>query len=296
MTGVLPGEWIHGSPRCSVHEDPLQVHAFAPDTFIIRESKCADPGSPDRIGPSFEAPFMYLFFGSQRAMLLDTGSTRRSDLLPLGRMVGDLLSTRSKNHRAVELLVAHSHSHGDHVGGDSQFAQMPNVKTARLGVAGVCDFFGIRRWPDEIVTVDLGDRVLQVIPTPGHEESHITLYDRNTQLLLTGDTLYPGLLYVRDFHAYRASIERLAGFVEAGDLPVSHILGAHIEMKRAPGKFFGYPHPFFQPDEHVLELERRHLFELRDVVREMDPSQDVARRPDFIVFPEGAANIPPEDP
>jgi hypothetical protein len=73
-------------------------------------------------------------------------------------------------------------------------------------------------------------------------------------------------------------------------------LGAHIEMKNSPGKFFGYPHPFFQPDEHSLELGRRHLFELRDVVRSMGPDHETVRHADFIVFHAGPGNtLPPED-
>jgi glyoxylase-like metal-dependent hydrolase (beta-lactamase superfamily II) len=136
-----------------------------------------------------------------------------------------------------------------------------------LDLDSVKVFFQIPSWPDRRGTLDLGNRVLDVIPIPGHEEHHIALYDRNTQLLLTGDALYPGLLFVSDFSAYRASVNRLAEFVE--DHPVSHILGAHVEMKRARGKFFGYPHPFFQPDEHALQLEERHVFELRDAVNGM---------------------------
>src|SRR5437867_923166 len=108
--------------------------------------------------------------------------------------------------------------------------------------------------------------------------------------------LYPGLLYIEEFADYRASVERLCRFVEANPSPVAHILGAHIEMKSAPGKFFGYPHPFLQEGEHVLQLERGHLFELRDVVRGMSAAPGMVRRPDFIVFHDAPSKIPPEDP
>ena len=59
--------------------------------------------------------------------------------------------------------------------------------------------------------IDLGDRVIDVIPIPGHEKSSIALYDRQTGVLLTGDTLYPGRLYVpaADFATFVESVQRL---------------------------------------------------------------------------------------
>ena len=53
---------------------------------------------------------------------------------------------------------------------------------------------------------------------------------RCTGLLLTGDTLYPGRLYVRDWAAFAATVGRLLAFAE--DYPVRHLLGGHIEMTR----------------------------------------------------------------
>ncbi len=49
---------------------------------------------------------------------------------------------------------------------------------------------------------------------PGHEDSHVAAYDPRTRSLLTGDTLYPGLLTVQDWPAYRRSAARLARFAE----------------------------------------------------------------------------------
>ena len=58
--------WDHGSRRRG--EDvgpPIQVHAADPHTFILRQSKSVH----------YEAPFLYLFCGNERALLLDTGAT-----------------------------------------------------------------------------------------------------------------------------------------------------------------------------------------------------------------------------
>jgi hydroxyacylglutathione hydrolase len=300
MAGSFPTQWIHGSPGCIGHRDePIQVHAYDDSTFILRESKCADPeGTPARPGPSFEAPFMYLLFGEEKALLLDTGATRSPERLPIGARVGQLIDTRraARGGIRIPLLACHSHSHGDHFSGDGQFRRMAHVTVVEPSLDAVVRFFGIADWPNQIVTLELGNRTLDVIPIPGHEESHIALYDRNTRLLLSGDTLYPGLLFVEVWDDYQDSVERLAAFVEDRGLQISHILGAHIEMKSAPGKFFGYPHPFFQDGEHVLQLEARHLVELREAIRTMGPTRGMARRADFILFHDDPRNIPPEDP
>ena len=98
-------------------------------------------------------------------------------------------------------------------------------------------FFGLNTWPNTPAAYSLSGRMIDVIPIPGHEAASIALYDRRTGLLLTGDTLYPGRLYVRDGPAFTASIQRLVAFTL--DKPVAHILGAHIENTRTP--YLDYP-------------------------------------------------------
>ncbi len=58
--------------------------------------------------------------------------------------------------------------------------------------------------------VDLGGRVLDCLATPGHHEAAVTYYDRYTRILFTGDTIYPGRLYVFDWPAFVA-LDRPAG-------------------------------------------------------------------------------------
>jgi hypothetical protein len=70
--------------------------------------------------------------------------------------------------------------------------------------------------------------VLDVIQTPGHDNAHMMFYDRRTALLLSGDNLYPGRLYVTDFPAFVESTRRVVQFTE-GKI-VSHPLGCHIEQ------------------------------------------------------------------
>jgi hypothetical protein len=124
---------------------------------------------------------------------------------------------------------------------------------------------GIKNWPTDIATLDLGGRALDVIPIPGHDVAGLAFYDRRTGILLTGDSFYPGRLYVNDdtFPAFSASHQRLVDFTRGK--PVAHILGTHIEQSRTP--FVDYPRGTqYQPDEAPLELSRGDLLELNEAI------------------------------
>ena len=68
---------------------------------------------------------------------------------------------------------------------------------------------------------------------PGHHEASIAVYDRRSGFRVTGDTVYPGRLYVDDLPAFTATLDRLVAFTRSR--PVSHVMGCHIEMTRTPG-------------------------------------------------------------
>ncbi len=265
---TMPARWIDGT---SADDPPIQWHRAAEGLWVLRQS----------LRTNREAPFLYLLVGSSRSLLLDSGAGG-IDLVPA---VDALLSATglgaAREHR---LVVAHSHAHGDHVAGDAEFARRPLTTVVGTRPEEVAAFFGIERWPEEIVPFDLGGRVLDVIPLPGHEPSHVALYDRRTGILLTGDSLYPGRLYVPepDFAAFVASIDRLAAFAETH--PVTGILGTHVEMTTRPGEDYP-PRAVVRPDERRLELGIEHLRELRDALHSMAgaPRRDV--RADFIVQP-----------
>jgi glyoxylase-like metal-dependent hydrolase (beta-lactamase superfamily II) len=102
--------------------------------------------------------------------------------------------------------------------------------------------------------VELGGRVLECLSAPGHHEAAVTFYDPYTGFLLTGDTVYPGRLYVGDWPAFTCSIEKLIAFCETR--PVAYVLGCHIEMTRRPG--VDYPiRTTYQPDEPPFADDRR---------------------------------------
>ncbi len=138
--------------------------------------------------------------------------------------------------------------------------------------------------------IDLGDRVLDVLPVPGHQTAAVALYDRKTGILLTGDNLYPGRLYISDWPTFAASTQRLVDFTR--DRIVTHVLGTHIEQTNRP--YLDYPiGSIYQPEEHALELSRAHLIELNEALREhLDKPQRLALR-DFTLWPM-SAEVQPE--
>ncbi|HTV18733.1 MAG TPA: MBL fold metallo-hydrolase [Polyangiaceae bacterium] len=265
-TGSLDVTWMHGAASCAQSTDPeLQLHAYDATTYILRQDKCR----------TFEAPFVYLLLGSDTALLLDTGATQSPALRDT---VAPLVGARA-------LLVAHTHAHGDHVASDARFAGQPSTTVVGTSRAAVQAAFGIASWPTDTGELDLGGRVLDVLAIPGHEATHIALYDRNSELLFTGDSLYPGLLFINDWAAYRASMRRLAEFVAAH--PVSHVLGAHVEMTATPGVSYPYG-TIFQPEEHALPLEAAHVLELDaalDALGPAPPTGPVAHA-DFVIDPQ----------
>ena len=274
--GVLPQKWMTGGPKC-MEVPEWQVHEYNPDMYILRQSGCTDT----------EMPFLYLFFGKDRGLLWDTGS-RNGNLAPtFQRVVHNWLE---RNHRSsISVVITHSHSHDDHTFGDSALQALGDPAIPIIFVPSkVSDtktFFDIASWPDGTGMVDLGARVLDIIPLPGHDAVSIALYDHRTGILLTGDSLYPGRLYIRDFPAFQASTERLIAFLEGK--PVAHVLGNHIEQSNTP--FLDFPiGSIYHPEEHPLEMTFGTLLELENRLKSMNGVPHRLAMRDFTIWPLSA--------
>ena len=252
-SGRVATTWYAGGADCS-KQPQFRVQPYNDDFVIMRQAACTN----------YEKPFLYLIFGRERALLFDTGAGHVDVAARVDSLIQGWL--QRKHQASIALVVAHSHAHGDHVAGDSQFVHRPNTVLVGRDTAAVRAFFGIPRWPTDSGLIDLGGRVLDVLPIPGHQPASIALYDRRTGILLTGDTFYPGRLYVRDTAAFANSIDRLSDFVARHR--VTHMLGAHVEQSRTP--YRDYPVGCVdQPEEHELDLGRAQLVELDSVVRSM---------------------------
>ena len=107
------------------------MHAYDEHTYVLRQSKDV----------TFEAPFVVLLLGSERAMLLDSGAV---DDRTLRHTVDGLIATWRAAHprETYPLVVAHTHAHRDHRAGDRQFADRPDTVVVGTDVASVQQFFG----------------------------------------------------------------------------------------------------------------------------------------------------------
>lgn len=258
-------QWHEGARECEEAAwEPVQVHAYEPATFILRQSPCAH----------FEANFVYLLVGSGQALLIDTGAIEEAEQNGLAETVFKLL--RQPHGQPMPLLVVHTHGHRDHRAGDAGFAAYPQAAVVPAG-DGMREFFNFRDWPSGSAEIDLGDRVVHVLPAPGHHPDHLVFYDERTALLFTGDFLLPGRLLVDDLAAYRASAARVMAFVS--DKPVAHILGGHLELD-ARGQSYrrGATH---RPDQGRLELAKDDLLALATALDGFN--RFYARHPRFIL-------------
>jgi hydroxyacylglutathione hydrolase len=276
--GALPVTWMTGGPKC-MEVPEWQVHEYNKDFYVLRQSGCTD----------YEKPFIYLIFGRNRALLFDTGS-RDGNLAPtLKRAVHNWLE---RNGRAgIPLVVTHSHSHSDHVAGDAAVQAMndPAIPVTFIAARAADEkaFFQISDGDDARGLVDLGDRPIDVIPIPGHDDASIALYDRRTGILLTGDSLYPGRLYIHDLGEFQRSTERLIHFTEGK--PIAYILGCHIEETNIP--FLDYPiGTIYQPNEHRLELSRGSLLQLEDALNSLHGTPRRLALADFSLWPVAATD------
>lgn len=246
--GLAPGSmdmhWDPGAETCpAVEISPIQVHRYNAQTIVLREKLCS----------TWEAPFMYLLIGTKRALLIDTGDIADPKLMPLESLVMSLLPGESA--AKLPLLVVHSHGHLDHRAGDPQLEGVNGIELVRSDLEHVRAFFGFADWPNGSAQIDLGDRIVDVLPAPGHHPAQLLYYDRDTGLVFSGDFLLPGRLLVDDWSAYEVSARRVAEFVK--DRPVSFVLGGHVEKNRS-GALLPWESTY-HPDEHSLQLTKDDL-------------------------------------
>jgi glyoxylase-like metal-dependent hydrolase (beta-lactamase superfamily II) len=226
------------------------VRAYDARTFVLRESLCA----------TFEAPFIYLLIGKSRALLIDTGDVADPALMPLAKTVFALM--RQADANPLPLLVVHTHRHLDHRAGDPQFVGQTNVEVVPYDLQGVQRYYRFSEWPNGSAQIDLGDRSVDVVPTPGHNETDLAFYDRVTTILFTGDFPLAGRLLIDDTDAARASARRLVNFVK--DKPVAAVLGGHIEMDSS-GELLPWESQL-HPNERPLPMSKSWLLTLPDAL------------------------------
>jgi glyoxylase-like metal-dependent hydrolase (beta-lactamase superfamily II) len=272
---IAKKSWIHGAENC---EDNIgvtnksiafDVYKHDKNTFILRQNKCL----------TFEAPFIYIFVGNDKILVLDTGAVDELSTFSLYEELVILIGAEQLTTKKI--LVAHSHSHSDHYSGDIAFKGRSNVEVINTSARDVKQFYGFTQWPNGQSIIELGNRKITVIPTPGHQEESISLHDPHTKWLMTGDTLYPGYIYVKDWQAFQKSITRLTAFTEENE--VSAIMGAHIE-KQSQGELYYPIGTTYQPNEANLDLPLNSLLSLNAIIKVMNEPQEL-HLDNFIIKP-----------
>lgn len=224
----LRPEWCQQLPRPEyakldrvLPDEPwFQVYRIRPGVYALYEPK------------QFEEVISYLILGDRRAVLFDSG-------MGIGK-----ISAVVARLTTLPVTVVNSHTHFDHVGGNAEFHDIWNrdLDYSRHNMAGgaseysrntlaperLCGLLPSGVNPNSYSTrpwrsthslqdgehIDIGGRELEVLFTPGHTPDSLVLLDRKNGLLFTGDTFYPGPIYLftpeTDFPAYARSVDRLA--------------------------------------------------------------------------------------
>jgi glyoxylase-like metal-dependent hydrolase (beta-lactamase superfamily II) len=80
-------------------------------------------------------------------------------------------------------------------------------------------------------TIDLGNRIIEILHVPGHTPDSLALFDRKERLLFTGDTYYDAELWLyvpeTNLKNYQNSINRLVTI----ENQIDYIFGAHRTVR-----------------------------------------------------------------
>jgi glyoxylase-like metal-dependent hydrolase (beta-lactamase superfamily II) len=238
---TISPDWCKNLPRPEYktlervlpNESWFEIYKIRPGVFAIYEPHQA------------EEVISYLIVGTKQALLFDTGM----GIANIQKVVRQLT--------AKPVVVLNSHTHNDHVGGNYLFPYIfgmdtaftrQNAKGSRdaaqedLGAGMRCGelpkgFDGkadatkpwhISLFVHDGFNINLGaGHTLEIIATTGHTPDAICLLDRENGLLFTGDTYYPGPIWLfrpeTDLDAYVTSVKKLAALQPQ----IKIVLGAH---------------------------------------------------------------------
>ena len=184
--------------------------------------------------------------GRDRDLIIDTGMGLR----PLTEEVAQL------SGRPITAIMTHSHF--DHAAGLHQFSDRCGHACEAAIIADPTDAntvtdtgyvraetftalpwagfdhtqFHVKPAPltrllDEGDVIDLGDRVFHVFHLPGHSPGSIALYERETEILFSGDVVYDGALIDDLYHSEPDVLA--ASHARLRELPVRTVHAGHFD-------------------------------------------------------------------
>ncbi len=206
------------------------------ETYIISEYR------------HWEETHCYLLNGSEYSLLIDTG---------LG--ICDIHEQVKKLTDKPIIAIA-THIHWDHIGGHKFFPDfyahedelnwlngefplpLEQIKGMVVDRCDLPDGYDVNNYdffqgkPTKVVknndVIDIGDRLVQIVHTPGHSPGHMCFWEKERGYLFTGDLVYKDTLLAffpsTDPEAYLNSLERVSM------LPVKHVFPAHHTLNIKP--------------------------------------------------------------
>jgi len=165
----------------------------------------------------------FLLTGSERALLVDSGRSVHNAL--------DIAATLTD----LPICLLNTHADMDHVASNEQFASFylhPDEEENYRSTGGEGTILPVR----EGDVIDLGGRPLEVIHLPGHTPGSIALLDRASRVLISGDPIQDGRIFMfgsfRNMDSYIRSLEHLQAWRDCFD----EIWPAHASFPVNPGQ------------------------------------------------------------
>jgi len=222
LTNIPLGSQLQISKNARWYDDYYTIEYIDANTIAIGEPRY------------YQKNYNYLILGEDRAILFDTGPGVRN-IRPL-----------VKSLTSLPITVIASHLHYDHIGNHEKFENVALLDTAQIRKQTQRQAFipshaqhlglieGIKKpvlkvseWLTHGQDINLGDRRLTVLHTPGHTEDSVMLFDKNRKQLFVGDFIYEAELFAflpgSNVEQYFQSTQNLLSVINPG----TTLLSAH---------------------------------------------------------------------
>lgn len=152
---------------------------------------------------------LYLIEGRDKSILIDAGTN-----------IKDLDKIVSSITNKPVILVA-THVHPDHTGPSINCFPEVYINPADMDLMQVymSKYQGVVKHLKDKEIIDLGNRQLEVVYTPGHTKGSTTFIDKNAGYGFSGDSFGTGLLLLGvDFSTFIASCEKICSIMEGNKI------------------------------------------------------------------------------
>jgi len=164
-----------------------------------------------------------LFVGTEKALLVDTGFGNCGSVQAIAEELTD-----------KPIMLVNSHADPDHIGANAEFdtafmhtQEIPHYRIHMGEDASVSPL-------SEGDIIDLGGKAFEVLHIPGHTPGSIALLDRENRIIVTGDTVSSGTVFMfgemRSLPTYMESLAKLISISDCFD----YVYPSHGEFPLTP--------------------------------------------------------------